>query len=180
MRQIKAACPMPPALDMNDVVPELVMEAKSTELSDRRAEDRHPFFHPVTITPSDDPQKSFSAFSREISPSGIGLLHNMPIERGDVTLAVRRSDDQSATLHVCIVWCQPCGEGWYLSGGYFTPSRRSQQPICPRCGSANLKLLDSRIDRADSPFGTGNAKKVSGYKCECGLAFVKTGPVVPH
>ena len=123
MRQLNADCPMAPALDMNDVVPDLVLEASSTELSDRRAEARYPFFHPVTIMPSDDPQKSFSAFSREISLSGIGLLHNMPIERGDVTLAVRRSDDLYATLRVSIVWCQSCGEGWYLSGGYFIPKR---------------------------------------------------------
>jgi hypothetical protein len=102
-----------------EAVHQLLAEAASKEQLDRRSEVRHPFFSPLSITPEDGQHKKFSAFSREISPSGIGLLHNMRIDLGVVTISVHREGGRTVELRTEILWCRACGEGWYLSGGRF-------------------------------------------------------------
>ena len=98
---------------------ELVAEASSEQFHERRAEKRHPFFCPVAITLNNEQLQQFSAFSREISNSGIGLLHNMPVEREEVVLTIYREGGPTVNLRAQIIWCRPCGEGWYLSGARF-------------------------------------------------------------
>jgi PilZ domain len=85
---------------------------------ERRAEKREPFFMPVRISFPADESRQFSCFSKDISPSGIGLLHCMEIEPGEVVLTI--GGTMAATKIRCeIIWCQPCGEGWYTSGARF-------------------------------------------------------------
>jgi hypothetical protein len=85
-----------------------------------RAHSRQPFFGPVTvIVDVDGQERRFSCFSRDISPAGIGLLHNMPLPLGDITLTIRRESSERITLRGEVIWCQQCGEGWYLSGVRF-------------------------------------------------------------
>ena len=96
-----------------------LLDDEKAERGERRDHTRQPFFGPVTIVvPENGKQRDYSCFSRDISPTGIGLLHNMPFECGEVTLTVQRQSGD-----VCfrgeIIWCRPCGEGWYLSGVRF-------------------------------------------------------------
>ena len=103
---------------ISHTVKRLLDEAK-LERGEQRAHTRQPFFGPVTIVVQENgQQRNFSCFSRDISPSGMGLLHNMPLKLGRVTLVIPR---ESAGIHLQseIMWCQPCGEGWYLSGASF-------------------------------------------------------------
>jgi hypothetical protein len=93
---------------------ELVVEAYDEGKRDRRAEIRYPFFRAVGLQV--DGQR-VSAFSREISPSGIGLLHNMELPPTEVEVTVPSRRGHSVRMRVRIVWCRPCGEGWYISGG---------------------------------------------------------------
>jgi hypothetical protein len=90
---------------------ELVLQAETDFNHDRRSEPRYPFFRPVLVRVDGH---SFSAFTREISTSAIGLLHYMelPIQEVEIILAGKQQ-----TLRARIERCQPCGEGWYLSGG---------------------------------------------------------------
>jgi hypothetical protein len=105
---------------IGQIVMRLLGEARKEDKLDRRAEARHPYFRPVSITPADQPRQSLSAFSREISRSGIGLLHNMPLKPGSATVTVHCSSGQGLRAKVEVIWCRPCGEGWYLSGCRFT------------------------------------------------------------
>ncbi len=102
------------------MVSRLLMEANERELQERRADVRHPFFASVSIRLLDGSNQQFSAFSREISAGGIGLLHNFPLPNGPVVLAIQRANGGTAHVKTDIRWCRPTGDGWYLSGGKFS------------------------------------------------------------
>ena len=103
---------------LGQVVGSLLNEAMAAD-RDRREKARHSFFCPVAVTVQNDARRSFSAFSRDISPEGIGLLHNMPLPAGEVTITIPTRSAGLRRLRTEIVWCRPCGEGWFLSGGRF-------------------------------------------------------------
>lgn len=96
-------------------------EARAGE-RERRATQREPFFAPVTVVVEENgAQRNFFCFSREISPGGIGLLHDMALEPGKkvVVTIPRKSAGDIIRLQSEIVWCKSCGEGWYSSGALF-------------------------------------------------------------
>ncbi len=96
---------------------QLIVEAQSKENKDRRRDVRYAFFRPVSIEVDDGHR--YSAFSREISASGIGLIHNVELPEGEVEITVSSEQGYSIRVRTKIVWCQSCGEGWYISGGRF-------------------------------------------------------------
>lgn len=96
---------------------ELVVEAHQDVSKDRRAEVRYPFFRRILLQVSGG--QTCVAFSREISPVGIGLLHDVALAPGEVELSIPSKKGYSIRVRTRILWCQPCGEGWYLSGGQF-------------------------------------------------------------
>ena len=55
---------------------ELLTLAQTEFNNDRRSEKRYPFFRPAFVQVDDH---SFSAFTREIGASGMGLLHSMKL-----------------------------------------------------------------------------------------------------
>jgi hypothetical protein len=89
--------------------------------ADQRVSQRYPFFRPVTITIGGCGGKKVSAFSRDISPSGIGLLHSMPLDTDRLRLSIPWTEGHPLEIRTDIRWCAPAGEGWYLSGGRFVP-----------------------------------------------------------
>ena len=96
----------------------LLTEAKAAEAKDRRLETRYSFFRPVSITVYPG-QTKLSAFSRDISAIGMGLLTNVPLNPGKVTVTVACHTKEELNLLMRVEWCQPCAEGWYLSGARF-------------------------------------------------------------
>lgn len=96
---------------------QLIVEAQSLENKDRRRDVRYAFFRPVSVEVEDGHR--YSAFSREISASGIGLIHNIELPMGEVEINVSSEAGYSIRVRTQIVWCQPCGEGWFISGGRF-------------------------------------------------------------
>lgn len=60
------------------VLDSILTASREVELTDRRRVERHPFFAPVLLIPSDRNEAMPSAYSREISTGRIGLLHVMP------------------------------------------------------------------------------------------------------
>jgi hypothetical protein len=104
---------------IGQAVMRLLDEARAEEKLDRRAEPRHPFFRPVSIQLASKPESRFSAFARELSRTGIGLLHNIPLPVGEAQLTVASTRGAALRATVEVVWCRPCGEGWFLSGCRF-------------------------------------------------------------
>ncbi len=104
---------------VRDAVNRVLSRSRPAGGSERRTATRSPFFGPVTITLDDDEFPQFSAFARDISHLGVGLLHVMPLECGEVVVRIQRGDDEPLALRTQIIWCEDCGEGWYISGGRF-------------------------------------------------------------
>lgn len=97
---------------------DLLRTAQTNDLDNRRSANRFPFYQPVSVSPGLDGKLLFSAFSRDISETGIGLLHHMPLEGGNVRLKIERPNG-NCIVPAKIVWCRPAGAGWYMSGAVF-------------------------------------------------------------
>jgi hypothetical protein len=59
-----------------------------------------------------------SAMTREISRSGIGMLHRGVLSPGEATVRMA-SETREFEYAVLIEWCQPCDNGMFMSGGRF-------------------------------------------------------------
>jgi hypothetical protein len=95
----------------------LIEDAK-LEDDERRKQGRHPYFHPVTIQLKESPEL-YSAFSRDVSITGIGLLHWMPIPPQIIRVVLTPPNSPTLRVRVKISWCSAWGEGWYISGGRY-------------------------------------------------------------
>lgn len=95
---------------------EILREARANEQAECRDAVRYSFFRPVVINIGSN---SFSAFSREVSEVGIGLLHNAKLALGEVEICIPTDQDYSVRIRTHILWCSPIGDGWYISGGRF-------------------------------------------------------------
>lgn len=87
--------------------------------ADRRVDPRHAFFTAVLLRPAAEPNATISAFSREISRSGIGLLHAAQIFAREFYEVDIRIVDLQVRRSAQAIWCRPVGEGWFLSGCRF-------------------------------------------------------------
>ncbi len=103
---------------LQKIVHALLDEAREGA-DERRTEKRESFFQPITLVLEKDQRRQFSCFSRDISATGIGLLHYMAVEPGEVVLKIPSKTCGDVRIRGEIVWCRPCGEGWYLSGARF-------------------------------------------------------------
>jgi PilZ domain len=64
---------------------------------------------------------TIAAMTREISRTGIGLLHRGAITPGDVVVRMA-SETREFQYNVHIEWCSPCDNGMFMSGGRFLPN----------------------------------------------------------
>ena len=104
-------------LSRGEAIRQFINEAQAALRSDRRDQVRYPFFRPVSIELADGHQ--YSAFTREISETGIGLIHNIDLNDREVEISIPGEGGYSIRVRTRIVWCQACGEGWFISGGQF-------------------------------------------------------------
>jgi hypothetical protein len=61
--------------------------------------------------------------TREISRTGIGMLHRGSISPGEVTVKMA-GDARTFEYRVLIEWCAPADNGMFLSGGRFLPREK--------------------------------------------------------
>ncbi|HEY5313602.1 MAG TPA: PilZ domain-containing protein [Pirellulales bacterium] len=90
---------------------------------EQRRERRIPYLDAVTISPVGAPAQQHSAFVRDLAPSGIGLVHMMPLPLGEVVVAIRLPRGRMAAMVTQIVWCRQFADGWFASGGRFLDVR---------------------------------------------------------
>jgi hypothetical protein len=88
----------------------LLFQAETDFNNNRRSEQRFPFFRPVSIRVDG---LSLTAFTREISASGIGLMHNMDLPKKEVEILIA---GERQVLPARVERCDPSGEGWFISG----------------------------------------------------------------
>lgn len=58
-------------------------------------------------------------FMRDMSESGLGFRHGVPLPEGIATISFRSEDGQSVELAVEILWCAKDGRSMYISGSRF-------------------------------------------------------------
>ena len=114
-------------VELGEAIDQLLAESKQMEHVERRAELRHPFLGLVSVTSMETGKGLISAFSREISRSGIGLLHYKELRPGPVLLTLTSPAGTKLEVVTDILWCRPMGEGWFVSGGR-SLSQRNQLP----------------------------------------------------
>jgi hypothetical protein len=102
---------------IQDPIRQLYIEAGNSAKRDRRSDVRFSFFRAVTIELPDG--QHLSAFSRDISSSAIGLLHDRELPRGEIVLSIPTQQGFAVRVRVRIARCESCGAGWYISGGEF-------------------------------------------------------------
>jgi hypothetical protein len=84
-----------------------------------RAVERLPYYGPVSVALEIPNSASLSAFAREVSEGGIGLIHVMPLKEVEVVIRLPLPSGRLAALRTQIVWCRDYGNGWHASGGRF-------------------------------------------------------------
>jgi hypothetical protein len=99
---------------------ELFRDARDKYETDTRHEVRSAVLRTVTLRIGD---QDHAGFSREISRSGIGFLHNFEMPLEEIEVAIPTDQEDAVRIHVQIRWSQPVGAGWYISGGEFVEIR---------------------------------------------------------
>jgi len=90
-----------------------------TDKREQRRERRIPYLASVSISPVGSPGEKFSAFVRDLSPSGIGLVHLKPLPTVEVVMTLGLTRGRTAAMVTQIVWCNEFEGGWFASGGRF-------------------------------------------------------------
>ncbi len=112
--------PMATLLDSSETISatiyDILLEARDSFEKETRSEMRYPYYRPLLIKAGDALR---SGFSREISQTGIGLLHRYELLRDEVLVTIASGQSYSVNLRTQILWCHPLGEGWFVSGGEF-------------------------------------------------------------
>jgi hypothetical protein len=104
----------PTLKDLQDILENL----HKPDTDNRRNVDRLELSVPAEIVTARG--NTVAAMTREISRSGIGILHRGSISPGEVTIKMA-GDSQTFEYRVVIEWCTPCDNGMFMSGGRFLP-----------------------------------------------------------
>ncbi len=87
-----------------------------TDFENMRANERLELSVPAEIKTQRG--NTISAMTREISRTGIGMLHRGSVSPGLVTVRMA-SETRQFEYRVQLEWCSPCDNGMFMSGGKF-------------------------------------------------------------
>lgn len=103
------------AMIQKENISSLVKEA-SAYLNEKRAEDRYPYFCPVTIDILELRDTSFEGFCRDISLDGMGVICTAPMPDTKVRLHLVDKFGHLISIIGEVVRTEYCGKGWYSTG----------------------------------------------------------------
>lgn len=110
--------------DIKRVVDDLLLENTNYDRNENRSAHREYLVRAVTVELRDSDQK-FNAFSRNISPLGMGIITDQPVpERAVALLKISRIHGPDVMLLADCRWCKSYGQNWHLSGWQFLSLRR--------------------------------------------------------
>ena len=101
-------------------IAKLAVATAADKLNQRLAQ-RHPFFRPILLKLCSTQETIASVFCRDISSTGIGLFHDVPLDRQQVLLRIADDGVSAQAVLAKICWCKPSANGWYVSGAKFEP-----------------------------------------------------------
>jgi hypothetical protein len=104
-------------IEFGEVIQALLNEDELFSLRERRSRHRKTFVRPVHVVFGDKPDEALSGFTRDLSDSGIGLIHRFEVKPGDQALvSVNRLWDGPVTFRCKACWSGPGAAGWFQSG----------------------------------------------------------------
>lgn len=107
------------ALELEDLIAELIDQANSHQGIENRVEPRFPLTCPVKVYFRTLDQRH-EAFSRDISSTGIGLITDVEISSGQrAELSIDRLNGTSMKMDATCRWCTGYGPNLFLSGFEF-------------------------------------------------------------
>jgi hypothetical protein len=128
-----------------------------------------------------------TAFSRDISTGGIGMLHREQLPNDQVVVSVPLTDDYQVTLNGDVKWCQPVCDDWYFSGARL--SRLSMRNAARLLSAVFREGFRRRLGQRQPFFrpitvrngqGPGSAMKVFGRDISAeGIGLLHNGPLEP-
>ena len=87
---------------------------------ERRRADRKPFVRPVTIHIGPHGESQITALSKDLSPLGVGIVGDVQWEVGRIGIVeIHLPLGQSVRVRSEVLWCEPLGQGWHVSGWHF-------------------------------------------------------------
>ncbi len=93
-----------------------LLMAAANRHQDGRTDVRYPIVRPVLIQLNNS---TYRGLSREISHSGIGLVHHTRLRLERCFLVISFADCTTSLIPVRVVWCRQLGEAWFISGAQF-------------------------------------------------------------
>ncbi len=105
---------------------ESLRKAEKDEVArERRTSQRLAFVRPVIITIGRDRRTEIKATSKDLSQTGMGLIHDVPFEVGRIgVLTIHRLYDDPLKIRAECRWCQPFCKLWHVSGWRFLVEER--------------------------------------------------------
>ena len=103
-------------LRLKALVESLLDKSSDTITQEKRGEERTPFFCVSELTLDGEFPITMPVYMRDISASGIGFVHSMPLESQEATVAFLADDGQTHRVRINIQWCRECDDQSYLSG----------------------------------------------------------------
>lgn len=101
---------------------EAIVRGNSSDLlEERRCVERLPFVRPVTIRSGEDRERVTFAFSRDVSPLGIGMISQVAWDeriRARLEVHSTRQCDGFA-IWAEVRWTRAYGERWFFTGWRF-------------------------------------------------------------
>jgi hypothetical protein len=85
---------------------------------ERRSHERIPCCRRAIIYPRDG-TGPIPGVLRDLSEQGIGLLHEVPLKKGEVCIRITLDDNQVVCAKIDIAWCRWSVKHCYISGGQF-------------------------------------------------------------
>lgn len=117
-------------------VTRLVAEARALDRvgdADRRSETRSSFVFPVLIHTAAGTVQC--CFSKDLSPSGIGLIQAKPGPIGTIARLVIACTGPPFSVQAQLVWQRKYALDWHLSGWKFLEATAPEGLTVPRVGS---------------------------------------------
>ena len=110
--------------DIQRAVEEMLRDDTQYDRAENRSAMREHLVRPVSIK-FREIEEPISAFSRNISATGIGLITDQPVGEGKTAvLAIKQLRGPDVCILAECRWCKSYGENWHLSGWQFINLKR--------------------------------------------------------
>ena len=110
---------------INQIIESLRKAERAEANHGRRAAQRLPFVRPVIITVGRDKQTQIKATSKDLSQTGMGVIHEVGLEVGRIgVVTIYRLHDDPLMIRAECRWCQTFCKSWFVSGWRFLAEER--------------------------------------------------------